>query len=107
MNEECGFENENHLFVENLIGLNGNPRFSIGSSFPLYLRQGGEINVDIDRISGRTLILRSSKKIKQEDIIDENINLISSNDKNVHFHLSKIEGRQIFIIAKYFKDNIV
>lgn len=97
-------EDDDSMTVTNLIGLDYNPRFSVGNSYRLRLNDEVSVDADLDRISGRTLIMRLLRKINKDIESDDYIELLSSNGMKVYFQFMKIEGRQIFIHAEYFKD---
>lgn len=113
--EEIEKPEEEKIFqVYNLIGINGNPRFREGQEFHLEYSEDQEIGelfiekeviVELEKIIGRTLKLRSRKELSKELFPkDLKIDLLSLNEKRVTFSVNKTEGKRIFLEGTTFQN---
>lgn len=94
----------NDFKAYNLLGLHGQPRFAEGQEFVLKSDKfREEIKFSVDKIFNNKMILKSMKKFPSEYFSkNEEINLLSLNEKFVKFAIEEISDKKLTIFSKSY-----
>lgn len=94
----------NDFKAYNLLGLHGQPRFAEGQEFILRSdKSKEEIKFSVDKILNDKMILKSMKKFPSEYFSkNEEINLMSLNEKFVKFAIKETSDKKLTIFSKSY-----